>query len=874
MNVIDSLDGLLFDFSIMRDVFESWPECRDTLNRITSFENGIYDRIFQILIEAVENACPLCFPDLLPLVRQVALRRSYKGNDASFRIKLGADWPERQEWLSYGFSCRDIADRRLISPEDWRPEWLSIQEDWQGDIFADCFKETSVRMKNELPIDPFIGELTGYKSYSSLGQKEAVLSALFMPTGSTLIVNLPTGAGKTLVAQIPILMNGLNKGLSIVIVPTTALAIDQSRRMKDLLSQKMKRSKIPPLAWHGELNEHDREQIKNNIRQGRQGILFTSPEAVTGALLPSIYVAAKAGLLRYLIVDEAHLISQWGDSFRPAFQLLAGLRRGLLNNFQGEPLRTILMSATFSPENIGTLEKLFGPTSKVQMTSAVHLRPEPRYWASAVQNEEAKHRRLIELVRHLPRPFILYVTERKDAAFWEEVFRSEIGHQRIATFTGNTPNSAREQIIDEWARNKLDGIIATSAFGVGIDKSDVRSIVHATVPESLDRFYQEVGRGGRDGKASLSVTIYSPRDQNIAKRMSGGKGFSKENAFGRWTTMFNQSVKHEGEDELRELDLRVLPAWRTQQTDFDESWNMRTLILMSRAGLIQLTSSPPTILERISEEDDADFEKRIEEHWAEYYSRIPVRTQDAQHLQKEYFESAISKEQQNNLCAAQKSVETLLKALRGEAEMGDALTSLYESHRPGREVIVSKVCRGCPAEGKTLSPNELIYQSPLGIGIGEIIEQDLSPWRYDFPERRRNLFIYYPRGTNTVSGDIKKSLEILVATYGVREIAATRQVWDQNKCLNGLHQHAKEKLLVRRDLRPGHDETSLLPLSRITLLLPWGQSPVPENIEHMDRSMHIIIVPEDIKAAYEHKYLIETQTNCISLEKFIERATQ
>lgn len=874
MKAVNASDDLTFGFSSLQEVLESWPESRNILKRVTNFENGIYDRIFQILFEAIENSHPPCFPDLIPLIRQVALRRSSKGNDAKLRIKLCPNWPERQEWLSYGFSCSDVADHRIVSPSSWRPAWLPVQENWRGDIFADCFSETNCRLNEELPIDPFIGELTGYQNYSCPGQKEAVLSALFMPPGSTLVVNLPTGAGKTLVAQAPILMNGLDKGLTIVIVPTTALAIDQSRRMQDVLSQKMKRSKIPPLAWHGELEEHHKTQIKNNIRQGRQGILFTSPEAVTGALLPSIYVAVKAGLLRYLIVDEAHLIAQWGDSFRPAFQSLAGLRRGLLKNIQGEPFRTILMSATFSPQNIETLDKLFGPSSQVQMVSAINLRPEPRYWASAVPNEETKRRQLVELLRHLPRPFIFYVTERKDAASWETIFREELGHRRIESFTGKTSNRKRERIINEWACNKLDGIIATSAFGVGIDKSDVRSVVHAAVPESLDRFYQEVGRGGRDGTACISVSIYSPRDLRIADDMVKRNGFSTENAFTRWKSMFDRSKRCEGDDELRELDLRIPPPHLTQQTDYNQSWNMRTLILMSRAGLIELSSSPPDTLERTSLEDDVNFENRVEEHWDEYYSKIPIRTLDGQHLRKDHFEKVVSEEQLRNQRSANTSLETLLSALRGETEMGEAIASLYESHRPGREVIVSKVCRGCPAEGRTLRPEELIYQTPLGVSIGNIVKHDMSAWKQDFPEAQRTLFVYYPRGTKTLAGDLQKVLEALVATYGAREIAAPETVWDQKDALSRLHKIATNKIIVRRDLDIGNDATSILPLPRVTLLLPWTQSPVPSQVEYLDRPMHVIVVPEDIMASYEHKKLVEIQTNCISLKKFLERATQ
>ena len=98
--------------------------------------------------------------------------------------------------------------------------------------------------------------------------------------------------------------------------------------MSEALRTKNPRRQVPTLAWHAGLSEHERTSIKSAIRQGSQGILYCSPEGVTGALLPALYEAARAGLLGYLVIDEAHLVSQWGDGFRPAFQLLSGVRRG------------------------------------------------------------------------------------------------------------------------------------------------------------------------------------------------------------------------------------------------------------------------------------------------------------------------------------------------------------------------------------------------------------------------------------------------------------------------------------------------------------------------------------------------------------------
>ncbi|MBI05809.1 MAG: hypothetical protein CMM54_02385 [Rhodospirillaceae bacterium] len=875
MTVSNSIGRSLFDFRQLEQSLADWPQNARNLSDVTGFKDGIYNRIHQILLQASDLQRLPNFNDLLPLIRQVVLERLYGSGVAKLKVNLGKGWPEREIWESFGFRCQDAVDHRVVTPTAWHPDWLPFpwgertDENDHVDIFSDCFKKTAVRADATIPIDPFVGELTDYDTYVCPGQKEAVLSALLMPEGSTLIVNLPTGAGKTLVAQIPVLMNGLDRGLSIFVVPTTALAIDQARRMQQLLLRRT-HAEVPPLAWHGELDEHKKETIKSNIRQGKQGIIFASPEAVTGALLPSIYIAAKSGLLRYLIVDEAHLIAQWGDSFRPAFQTIAGLRRGLLESAQGSAFRTILMSATFSPESVETLDKLFGPPEKVQMVSAVHLRPEPRYWAVAAENEEQKQAWVLDLLRHAPRPFIMYVTRREDANKWKCVLARGLDNVRIAKFTGETANLTREQVIQDWAENNLDGVIATSAFGVGIDKSDVRTVIHATVPESLDRFYQEVGRGGRDGYACLSVTIYSPRDISIAEGMSTGGRLSKENAFSRWTAMFTRG---EQLGDLRNVDLQTVPPNLQQQTDFNQSWNMRTLILMARAGLVQLASTPPETLGRLEQEDDAAFEQRIENHWTEYYAKIPIRTLDGQHLDQNYFNEIIGAEQSRNREAANKSLDLLLRALSGDMGMGEAIAQLYTSRTPGREIIVSRVCRGCPALGRTKAAEELAYNIPIGVGIHHIAEQRTTDLGEDFSENSHALVIYYPEGTDRITKELEQALRSLVENYGVCEVFASTKFWDSETSLKGLHKHVPRNFIVRRDLESKDDRGSILPLPRVTVLLPWGQEPIPYDVEYSERPINVILAPINIRSVYDHKSYVEISTNCVSLRKFIERST-
>jgi superfamily II DNA helicase RecQ len=144
-----------------------------------------------------------------------------------------------------------------------------------------------------------------------------------MRPGTSLIVNLPTGSGKSLVGQAPALVYKEEGNLTIFVVPTVALAIDQARQMSDYLKRTF--GAVWPLAWHGGTSSEQRASIRERLGSGTQRIIFTSPEALLTSLLRTVEEVAKSGMLRYLVIDEAHLITQWGDEFRPAFQTLAGL---------------------------------------------------------------------------------------------------------------------------------------------------------------------------------------------------------------------------------------------------------------------------------------------------------------------------------------------------------------------------------------------------------------------------------------------------------------------------------------------------------------------------------------------------------------------
>lgn len=849
----------ILDFDGLHTIVGDWP----TGPLPDAGADGVFDRIRQILSLLRNNGRASGLGDLLPLLRHVLRRHSLQtGTAARLRVPSVAPWPTRERWAEFGILAQSVGGAQyLIEAMPWAPEWLS---DADKPLFEDVFEERDVRLDWSRPIDPFLAEPSAFDSYVSPGQREAVRSAFLLPPGETLIVSLPTGSGKSFVAQAPVLVRGLEGGLTLCVVPTTALVLDQARQMTDMLKTRYRNREIPALAWHAGLTSDERLAIKTAIRQGRQGILYCSPEAMTGALLPALYDAARTGLLAYLVIDEAHLVSQWGDGFRPAFQMLAGVRRGLLNASEGARFRTILMSATLTPDTVATIDALFGPAQSVQMVAAIHLRPEPQYWIHYEADEEVKDRKILEAVRHAPRPFILYVTKRDDASRWLQVLRRE-GFARTECFHGKTADSDRRRIIDQWSQNLLDGIVATSAFGVGIDKRDVRTVIHAAVPETLDRFYQEVGRGGRDGRPSASLLVYSDVDRELADQLGTPSLISEELGFERWSAMADKAVPLDPMGGLLELNLDVVPTRLHQQSDYNASWNMRTLIMMARAKMLELESRPPEMIARDEGETDAAFDLRNEEQWARYFRRTIVSIDELGHRNKEVFDRRIGAERQRAFEGASKGAALLDDLLGGQTEVSGLLDALYRSHEAGRTLIVSPACGGCPPDRAAGIVNR-VYGEPLAFGIERVIASDTSLFRQRFPHLNIAGPIILPLAEPM---DVRAAMGILadlVATFGIREIGVAETMFATSPELLRLHTRATDQVLLIQSLEEEATRPTAYRIPRATLLsTPF----LPPHLLLLERPLHIVLAPfSTADPLHPARRLADTGTNILSLDQF------
>lgn len=819
--------------------------------------DGIAERIRQILCDGAAGAKLF---DLPPLVRHFLLRERYRhGGNPKLRVPNADGWPSESTWESHGCTVGRAASDFLLAPEDWRPDWL---EKGNFPVFAGAFSDTSVRVEESCKADPFIAAATGFRSYSCPGQREAVRAVFLMKPGDTLIVNLPTGSGKSLAGHAPALVGHRGDELTVFVVPTVALAIDQERQFQAALHRQGVATH--PLAWHGTTSQEDRQGITRRLRNASQRILFVSPEALIGSLLTIITECAQAGHLSHLVIDEAHLVSQWGDGFRPAFQALSGMRNSLIRTaLKGHEPRTILLSATFTQESIDTLSTLFGPEDRVQIIAAVHLRPEPQYWSYKAASADEKRQRVMEALRHAPRPFILYVTTRMEARNWI-AWLHEAGMKRVARFDGEISGrrESNELILQLWADNCLDGIVATSAFGVGIDKSDVRSVIHATVPETLDRFYQEVGRGGRDGCASASLLVYAPSDWQLPKRLASRQIISEELGLGRWQAMFGRG--QDAEDGLRQIDLRAIRIGLPADNDYNNAWNLRTLLLLCRAGLIELDIRPHQIMH---DEEVADYYAPI--------SKLYVRIKDYSHMDAATWTKKIKPIREQSIRAGARSLALLKEILDRSTEISSVLSTLYTVRTKHMDIRVLAVCGGCPSH-REARQRLVKYRLPLPTPLFRVASVDRSIWSASFPHLTGALiYVFYDGSLKENEAKLLAVVTWLVQSATVREVATSdRSELVQNRRWHDLYLQTVDGVLIHRDVGDGTEEP-YSPLGRLTVFDRCPEGDELAIASHLVRPFHLVLLPAETKDPNNgFRPLIDTTLIGVRLQDMYARIAQ
>ncbi|WP_405933806.1 RecQ family ATP-dependent DNA helicase [Streptomyces sp. NBC_00827] len=331
------------------------------------------------------------------------------------------------------------------------------------------------------------GQLTAMKAV--MGRRDAM-------------VVMPTGSGKSAVYQVP---GMLLAGPTLVVSPLIALQRDQ---IAGLLRNS---GRTAAVAVNSSMSKAQNEQAWESVSDGTARFLFLAPEQLAkqdvverlSALRPSLFV-----------VDEAQCVSSWGHDFRPDYLRLRQAAESI-----GRPPILALTASAAAPVRADIVEQL--GMRKVREVVAGFDRPNIRLEVTRFQDDSAKRRAVVERAAAEPKPGIVYVATRKDA----DAYAAELGELGLsaAAYHAGSRSADRSAVHDRFLGGELDVVVATSAFGMGIDKPDVRFVLHASVPGSLDAYYQEIGRAGRDGAASRAILHYRTEDLGLQKFFSTGR---------------------------------------------------------------------------------------------------------------------------------------------------------------------------------------------------------------------------------------------------------------------------------------------------------------------------------------------------------------
>ena len=320
------------------------------------------------------------------------------------------------------------------------------------------------------------------------GQKEIIESLL---TGNDALVIMPTGSGKSLCYQLPAL---LMDGVTLVISPLIALMKDQVDALHDL--------KIAATYINSTLSMEETRRRIQAVRNGEYKLLYVAPERFYSQQFMALIHQIEISLLA---IDEAHCISQWGHDFRPSYLKLKAIRESI-----GRP-PVVALTATATREVREDILKQLGLEQANTFITGFD-RPNLKYFAAELSEEE-KAEELIRILKSIKGSGIVYVSTKKSA----EQISGLLNDNRLPAigYHGGMAKLERDEAQNKWLYGEVPIVVATNAFGMGIDKPDVRFVLHYNMPGSMEAYYQEAGRAGRDDLTSYCILFYNYRDRKI-----------------------------------------------------------------------------------------------------------------------------------------------------------------------------------------------------------------------------------------------------------------------------------------------------------------------------------------------------------------------
>ena len=408
-------------------------------------------------------------------------------------------------------------------------------------------------------------EYWGYDGFRPM-QEEIITAAL---EGKDVLAIMPTGGGKSICFQVPGLMRD---GITLVVTPLIALMKDQVQNLND--------RGVRALAIHAGMSRHEVDLALNNAAYGDYKFLYLSPERLGTQLFRSYIDVLDVS---FIVVDEAHCISQWGYDFRPDY-----LRIGELRERIDAPV--IAVTATATPSVAQDIMERLGFKDKLLLKSGFE-RPNLSY---IVRQVEDKYSQILNVCNGVPGTGIVYARNRRKC---EELSEFLMAQGVSASFYhAGLGGQARAERQAAWKSGAVRVMVCTNAFGMGIDKPDVRFVVHYDLPESPEAYFQEAGRAGRDGKRSFAVQLWNSVDVRRAKQIEDVSFpsleyiedvYQKLHAFFEipYDTGMGRQLKFKIEDFCKRFGLQRAPAFyalkyleRTEHLTYSEEVDIPTKV--------------------------------------------------------------------------------------------------------------------------------------------------------------------------------------------------------------------------------------------------------------------------------------------------------
>lgn len=420
-------------------------------------------------------------------------------------------------------------------------------------------------------------EYWGYDDFRGI-QREIIDS---IASGRDTLGLMPTGGGKSITFQVPALAM---KGVCIVVTPLIALMKDQVQHL---------RSKgIRATAIYGSMPQHEIIVALENCIFGGVKILYVSPERLASEIFRT---KLRHMNVSFITVDEAHCISQWGYDFRPSYLKIADLR-----SIIGEDKPVLALTATATPQVIDDIldKLLFSERNVIKMSF------KRENLAYVVRTTNDKYHEMLHILNAVPGSAIVYARSRRRtkeiADFINTHLTPHYEHPKsdarddtpkVATYYhAGLDNSVRNDRQEAWQNDKVRIIVATNAFGMGIDKPDVRSVIHVDCPSSIEAYFQEAGRAGRDGKKSYAVLLYNAKDRTSLERRISDLFPDKEYIVRVYECLasYYQMAVGDGYGVIREFDIdRFCRTYHFFPIQVDSA-----LKLLAQAGYINYDTDP------------------------------------------------------------------------------------------------------------------------------------------------------------------------------------------------------------------------------------------------------------------------------------------